>query len=895
MAAARSRAHLPQESRIARVRPNQIRVVLAMADSVKVIGRYQVIAPIGRGGMGTLYLARDPVLDRRVAIKVLRDHDDEGLRERFVREARTVAQLRHPNIVAIHDFGSFEHGLFIAMEYLEGETLAQIIRQRTPMLLRRKLEIMRDLCLGLAYAHDQGVIHRDVKPANVMVGVQGHVTILDFGIARLLNMSDESQGGVIVGTPAYLSPEQIQNSPVDQRADIFAAGAVLYELLTRQRPYSGEPFEVMKRILHDAPEPISSRLPGVDPELEMIVGRAMARQPADRYQDIAPMAADLDQVRNRLAADAVLEPAGVDEAPATDTDTRILDAPRPATPPAAVDGGNDTLFLVADTAAMGNPMPPVQLVVGRSGDSKRRGHVVPITATPFTIGRDSGCDLHLDDPMLSRRHAAIEYERGGFRLRELSSTNGAFVNGRRVKSGGAEPLVFGATIELGDSVLTFALVAETRLPDLTGCVIAGRYELRRLIRDSAKGAVYAAQDTRIPREVAVKLLSPELMRLDDYREQFDREAAVGATLHHPHICQVLDRGEEDVQPAGGPSLRLRYLCLEMMEGGSLQNRLREGPIPLEQIWRSVEQVADALDYAHRQGVVHGDVKPSAIVFGGDDHVYLTDFAFAQRALHATDGPSLGAPAYMAPEVWNHGDITAATDQFALAVVAYYAIARSLPFAGQESPAVRRTNFRQGPAPVHEEAAAARQEPVPRVASEVLARALAPDPAQRFASAGEFAAALTAALRGGRPDGATPHVFLSYQRDVSAGWANYFATQLKDQGIVTFMDVQRLDRAQQFPGRLSRAIEECDVFVCLLGATTLESAWVLEEIRQAHQHRKPMIPVFQERFDPAAPRHADPAVDALLSYDAVHLFDVRNVHVEHSASDLARLVRNTVAR
>jgi serine/threonine protein kinase len=540
-------------------------------------------------------------------------------------------------------------------------------------------------------------------------------------------------------------------------------------------------------------------------------------------------------------------------------------------------------------------VPDVQLLVVRSGDARMNGRVVTVRSGRFTIGRSSSCDLTLLDRILSRVHAVIEYGPDGFVVRDESSRNGTFLNGRRLKPGESEPLYFGATIQLGETVLSFTLTHDLKLPDLSGCQIAGRYSLRQLMHEGARGAVYSARDDNVAKDVAVKVLSPELMRFAGYREQFEREASVGATLHHPYICQVLDRGTAQLSPPGSSPIELSYLCMELMAGGTLQDRMLAGPIRLDLIAAWVDRLADALDYAHRHGVIHGDVKPSVIVFDQDEHVYLTEFAFAQRALNAGGGPAIGTPPYMAPEIWDHGSMTAASDQFALAVVTYYAVTGALPFAGQENPDVRRNNLLLGAVPAHKEAASYRGDAVPRGVSDVLARALARTPEQRFPSIREFATAVGAALQRRRVQGAA-HVFLSYQRDGGSGWANYFAKELKDHGIATFLDVQQLDRAGQFPPRLARAIEECDVFVCILGTTTLQSSWVLEEIRQAHRHAKPMIPIFQEGFNPAAARsEADAAVDALLSYDAVHLFDVRNVHIQHSAQDLATLVKNTVAR
>ena len=203
-----------------------------------VIGRYQVRARLGQGGMGVVYLALDPLIDRLVAIKLLRVNTAE-LRNRFLREAVIAGRLHHPNIVSIYDVGEYEEQPFIAMEYVDGETLAEVIRRRAPLALSRKVELLTDLCEGLAYAHRAGLIHRDVKPSNMVVNREGRLKILDFGIARLAD-SSVTAAGSMVGTPSYMSPEQIEGQPVDKRSDIFSVGIVCYELLVYRRAFDGE-------------------------------------------------------------------------------------------------------------------------------------------------------------------------------------------------------------------------------------------------------------------------------------------------------------------------------------------------------------------------------------------------------------------------------------------------------------------------------------------------------------------------------------------------------------------------------------------------------------------------------------------------------------------------------
>ncbi len=193
------------------------------------IGKYEVQRRLGAGGMGSLYLARDPGLERLVAIKVLKDeyHDDQELRERFIREARSVARLRHENIIIVFDIGEADGLPFMAMEYIAGETLAQILRRTPTLPLPKRLVMVEELCAGLAHAHGAGIIHRDIKPANLMINAEGVLKILDFGIARLAD-SGMTQGGMMLGTANYMSPEQVAGPVVDHRSDIFATGAVLY-------------------------------------------------------------------------------------------------------------------------------------------------------------------------------------------------------------------------------------------------------------------------------------------------------------------------------------------------------------------------------------------------------------------------------------------------------------------------------------------------------------------------------------------------------------------------------------------------------------------------------------------------------------------------------------------
>ena len=275
------------------------------------VGRYEIVDRLGAGGMGVVYLATDPLLRRTVAIKVLPAHDDDSLRERFAREARSAAALRHNHVVTIYDIGDDDGKPFITMEFLDGESMAEMVRRRAPLSIDRRLQLMLELCAGLGYAHRNGIVHRDIKPGNLMVTGEGSLKILDFGLARITSEASSAgltQVGSMLGTPHYMSPEQVEGKVADERSDIFSVGVVFYELLTYQKAYPGDTAHVvLHNIVHVAPTPIRDLMPGIDPALEAVVNKGLEKDPAARYQNLASLAADLARVRSSLTAGAELE------------------------------------------------------------------------------------------------------------------------------------------------------------------------------------------------------------------------------------------------------------------------------------------------------------------------------------------------------------------------------------------------------------------------------------------------------------------------------------------------------------------------------------------------------------------------------------------------------------
>ena len=270
--------------------------------------RYQLGSLLGVGGMARVYVASDRVLERQVAVKVLSPPyaQDPSFVERFRREARAAARLSHPNIVAVFDSGSDAGLHYLVMEYVTGQSLAELLADRARLAPREAVEVGVEVCAALAVAHAQGLVHRDVKPANVLVGDDGRVKVTDFGIVKAAAMATLTGTGTVLGTAAYLSPEQAQGGPVDARSDLYSLGCVLYELLCGSPPFGsgadGPPVAVATRHLHQPPEPPSAHNPQVDPELDAVVLTALAKDPAQRYQSAIEL---VDALEKALAGDTV--------------------------------------------------------------------------------------------------------------------------------------------------------------------------------------------------------------------------------------------------------------------------------------------------------------------------------------------------------------------------------------------------------------------------------------------------------------------------------------------------------------------------------------------------------------------------------------------------------------
>jgi CHASE2 domain-containing sensor protein/tRNA A-37 threonylcarbamoyl transferase component Bud32 len=254
------------------------------------IGRYEILGELGHGAMGVVFKGRDPIIDRLVAIKTIRfdrlyeDQEIQSLQERFFKEAQAAGKITHPNIITIFDVGEEDGLSYIAMEYVEGESLSRYTSKDHLLPVEEVLTIITEIAEALDFAHQRGIVHRDIKPANIMRTLEGQVKVMDFGIAKLPD-STLTQTGSILGTPSYMSPEQINGQAIDGRSDLFAVGCVLYELLTGMKAFQGETFPaLMNQITQGVPLPPSAQNPAVAPACDEIIGKALAKNPQERYQ-----------------------------------------------------------------------------------------------------------------------------------------------------------------------------------------------------------------------------------------------------------------------------------------------------------------------------------------------------------------------------------------------------------------------------------------------------------------------------------------------------------------------------------------------------------------------------------------------------------------------------------
>ena len=348
--------------------------------------RYEMQQRIGRGGMADVYLARDVLLDRLVAIKVLFPEfaTDPAFVERFRREAQSAANLNHPNVVSVYDWGRSNNTYFMAMEYVPGRTLADALQSVGAISAQKAAEVGIEVAAALSFAHRNNVVHRDIKPGNILIGSSGQLKVADFGIARALGSPADSgltQAGAVMGTAAYLSPEQAQGGQPDPRSDLYSLGIVLYEMVTGRIPFTGDtPLAIAYKQVHEQPTPINQIAPEVPRAFEAIVARLLTKDPARRYQTAEAVRDDLRRFRDGLPVQALAAIINRKDEPvvddASDTTTVVVPPPPPT-------GQRPTVQINETENILGDKSGPI----GRPDDLQRRrtGIIVGAVAAGIVV------------------------------------------------------------------------------------------------------------------------------------------------------------------------------------------------------------------------------------------------------------------------------------------------------------------------------------------------------------------------------------------------------------------------------------------------------------------------------------------------------------------------------
>ncbi len=700
---------------------------------------YRVIKELGQGGMASVYLAEQVSLERMVALKLMSAKlaDDPTFTTRFLREARIAARLSHPHIITVHEVGVHGAQHYICMEHHDGGDLKDRIEEG--LTRDEGLLIARDILSALAFAHDAGFIHRDVKPANVLFRNDGSAVLMDFGIAKATDSENKlTQVGSILGTPYYISPEQVSAREPDARSDLYSAGIMLYQMLTGELPYQGETaiaimFAHVSRPVPQLPEPMS--------EFQYLIDGLCAKEPDDRYQSGHEVVRDIDALlpNNRTGVRTGIrtrtgntQPTGTGHdtgagagggstgAGRTGGATRRAPSDRPITLPPAqpvevrreYEGQDDGLTLTVGTAAASDPASTASSTHHDAATMLAPAGMtldVAPQAAPTVAPDASQVDLDEDAATIAIVPGAIP------------DITAPAARGQR----DALP----AVETVSGSEAPTRLKTEFSASD--GRVIKGRFKLVRLLGKGGMGAVHKAIDL-LKQEagdsepfVAVKLLNDNISQMPNALRIMQRETKQSQELSHPNIIKVFDFDREE-----GGSL---YMTMELLEGKPLDTAIETGAtdkLTLAEKCRVIEEMSAGLAYAHKSNVVHCDFKPGNVFLLADGSAKVLDFGIARVAQGAgvSSGDTLFGytPRYASAEIMQMAPAHPADDVYALAAVAYEVLSGRHPFDGRNIVEAERNDMKP-----------ARLPELKRHQWDAIVRGLAFDKDKRLQSAQEF--------------------------------------------------------------------------------------------------------------------------------------------------------------
>jgi serine/threonine-protein kinase len=690
-------------------------------DPPRQLGSMTLLAVLGEGGMATVYLASSGsgAAARLVAVKLLRpglpDHD---YRTRFKDEAKLVLRLHHPNIVEVREAGDLGDQLFIVMSLVEGRDLADIwdrcaaVGKAFPVPLA--VHIIHEILRGLHYAHTfpgLGLVHRDVSPSNILIDWSGVVRLADFGLATSSLKGSLTVPGVVFGKVGYMSPEQARHEVLDGRADVYACGAVLWELLTGRplRGGDGVDTEDVSNFVAPPPSSYSSR---VDGELDTIVSKALARDREDRYLSAHEF---MEALGGWLARRGVAGTAGTEQV-AEFMAMLFGDA-------AARERDNRDQLL----AELAHHAPPPH----------RRDE-----ANKDTLGDEEEFDLSLSD-----EEDDGSGDRSNMKIIPKAERPDRLERGAGERGAGGPPRRPRPKDE------TDVVNPQNDIEHIeAGTIIADRYRVVSRIGRGGMGTVYLGEHTTVGRRVAIKVLTHQWSRSELVAKRFRAEARAASAAGHPNIIEVFDAGQL-------PDGRL-YLVMEYLTGRNLYDEIQElSTLPVGRACRIIRAVARAIRAAHDVGIIHRDLKPDNVMFyqlpeGEGETVKVLDFgisAGAERteaeARLTVPGHALGTPEYMAPEQAKGKDATELFDVYALGVMLYETLVGEPPFVSNNLVEIMaRKSTERAPS------LGARRPDLPKNLVALVDSCLEIDPADRPQSAREFLQKLEEVIRALPPDG-----------------------------------------------------------------------------------------------------------------------------------------------
>lgn len=714
-----------------------------MTDEAKVnnllhqqLDEYRLEAVLGRGGMARIYRGFDVRLKRKAAIKVIDTpfQADPDYASRFEREAQAIARLNHPHIVTLYRYGEVDGLLYLAMEYIEGADLAVVLAgyraDQNLMPVGRASRIVRPICLALDYAHQQGVIHRDVKPSNIMLDQKDRPVLTDFGLALL----DNRTWGEIFGTPHYMAPEQVVSSAAaTPQSDLYSVGVILYEMLTGKLPFEAtHPHELAMLHLTEPPPPLRQFNQALSPELEAVVLKALAKTPQERFSGGAALADALDRALQSLVK--TRPGAGI---------------PRSAE---SVEGPeenslSDQAAAPAKIFSEAQPPPPAGLAraAAFTRPPAKKGQVITTHYLLKNI-RALLSELMLSLTEEELRRLCLDLMDFKPVHQQLAQSNGKAEIIDRLLEYAEQTLQLDELLALAkelnpalyEKYQPYHGFASISRRDLAGRSL-GQYHLVERLGQGGMADVYKAYQPSLARYVAVKIIHSHLARDEEFLERFEREAIAVAGLHHPNIVQVFDFARED---------DLYYMVMEFVDGSTLEAELKARReqrelLPLAETMTLVQALASALDYAHGRKVIHRDIKPGNIMFTSRRRVVLTDFGIARLMTapsYTSRSAVLGTPAYMSPEQAQGEPVDERSDIYSLGVILYELATGRLPFEGDNPVAiVLKLATASWPPPTHINPR------LPRPVEQVILKAMHKNPADRYQTSGEMAQALLQAL------------------------------------------------------------------------------------------------------------------------------------------------------